>query len=285
MDQASIIIPAYNASEFIHRSVVSVLNQSHKNFEIIIIADDEFDYQSFLTDKKINDSRIVYKKTGSIGLGASKARNIGIRAASSDIIAILDADDTFHPEKLKTCMNIVKHHHLISCALNVLNSKSQELRQVGDKREEGILEGYEYKTVNFSMDSMIIFNKTSIPVYYDEQLKCWNDFDFIIKCLSITKKTYHIPYPFHKYYKQQNSISNNVESHNNYRAVKTEIMGRLQNNYYALNDKISRHLINFVDKSLKAEDLFEKAKMKNKDVLFEDVIEPLLTMPKVDQAL
>ena len=93
MKKISVIIPYYKKKQLIKRTVLSVLKQSHKLFEIIIIYDDS-DVSDLNYIKKIKklDRRIkliVNKKN----VGAGFSRNLGIKKSSGDYIAFLDADD------------------------------------------------------------------------------------------------------------------------------------------------------------------------------------------------
>jgi len=95
----SIIIPVYNRANLISRAVDSVLNQSFKNFEIIVIDDGSDDEtQKILKRYKSQIKLITLLKN----YGVSKARNIGIKEAKGNIIAFLDSDDEYKKDKLKT---------------------------------------------------------------------------------------------------------------------------------------------------------------------------------------
>ena len=94
------IIPYFKKRDYIKRSLDSVLNQTYKNYEIIIIYDDvNLDDLSYI--KKISENKskikIVINKEN---LGAGRSRNIGIENSSGKIIT-LDSDDEWLPEKLE----------------------------------------------------------------------------------------------------------------------------------------------------------------------------------------
>ena len=101
MISVSIIIPYFKKKKFIENTVNSILLQSFKNFEIIIIYDDE-NHSDLKLIKKIknNDKRIrlvVNKKS----LGAGRSRNEGIKRARGKYIAFIDADDLWKKDKIK----------------------------------------------------------------------------------------------------------------------------------------------------------------------------------------
>jgi glycosyltransferase involved in cell wall biosynthesis len=100
----SVVIPLYNAEQFIQRAIKSVLDQTVQDFEVIVIDDGSIDssYQKVLD---MEDSRI--KVIRQENQGVSVARNKGIEQASSSLVAFLDADDEWKPNFLeKMCVLI-----------------------------------------------------------------------------------------------------------------------------------------------------------------------------------
>jgi glycosyltransferase involved in cell wall biosynthesis len=96
----SLVIPAYNASEFIERTLVTARDQSYANIEIIVIDDGSTDNTRELVDQAVAvDSRIRIISTTNMGVAA--ARNRGIAEATGDLVAFLDADDIWHPSKIE----------------------------------------------------------------------------------------------------------------------------------------------------------------------------------------
>ena len=97
MKKVSVIIPVYNAEKYIAATLQSVLLQTYENFEILIVDDGSPD-RSIETCQQFEDSRIKIIRQANRGLPG--ARNTGIRHASGDYLAFLDADDIWLPEKL-----------------------------------------------------------------------------------------------------------------------------------------------------------------------------------------
>jgi glycosyltransferase involved in cell wall biosynthesis len=98
MKKVSVIIPVYKAEKYIAATVKSVLEQTYKNFEILII-DDASPDKSIDICKQFTDSRIKIIHQENRGLAG--ARNTGIRYAQGEYLAFLDADDLWLPEKLE----------------------------------------------------------------------------------------------------------------------------------------------------------------------------------------
>ena len=96
----SVIIPAYRAQDTIARAVSSLLAQSFPHWEAVVVSDDGADYRALLEAQGIADPRLTFTGTGRVGSGAPAARNAGLRAARMPLIAPLDADDRFEPDRL-----------------------------------------------------------------------------------------------------------------------------------------------------------------------------------------
>jgi glycosyltransferase involved in cell wall biosynthesis len=97
MKKVSVIIPAYNKADFTIRTVESVLKQTYRNIEIIVIDDGSTDN----TKEKLKcfggKIKYIYKENG----GACSARNLGIEQSSGEYIALLDCDDIYYPKKIE----------------------------------------------------------------------------------------------------------------------------------------------------------------------------------------
>jgi glycosyltransferase involved in cell wall biosynthesis len=94
----SVIIPSYNHGNFIEKSINSVLKQTFKNYEIIIIDNYSTDSTNDILNKYKN--KIVFKKIHNLGIIA-KSRNLGIKISKGKWICFLDSDDEWFSDKLK----------------------------------------------------------------------------------------------------------------------------------------------------------------------------------------
>lgn len=96
----SVIVPAYNAASTIERTVSSVLSQTYSNLEVLVVDDGSQDDTAILVRRMAErDDRITLLQNPNAGLVS--ARNHGIEHANGEFIAPLDADDLWHPDKLK----------------------------------------------------------------------------------------------------------------------------------------------------------------------------------------
>ena len=95
----SVVMPVYNDSRFICETISSVLNQTHSNFELLIIEDCSKD-NSLEIIKEFMDKRIKLF-VNETNKGAAYSRNKGIKEATGEFIAFLDGDDLWTPDKLE----------------------------------------------------------------------------------------------------------------------------------------------------------------------------------------
>jgi glycosyltransferase involved in cell wall biosynthesis len=116
----TIIIPTYNRADLIGETLHSVLNQTHKNWECIIVDDNSSDNTFFLVNEFVkNDDRFVYiLKAESYHSGASSSRNIGLINAKGDFIQFLDSDDILASNKLEAQLHLLQNQSkfsLVTC--------------------------------------------------------------------------------------------------------------------------------------------------------------------------
>jgi glycosyltransferase involved in cell wall biosynthesis len=119
----SIVIPIYNKEPHITRSINSVLKQTFKDFELIIVCDPSTD-KSNEKVSKFSDSRIRVFHRDKPGPGGYAARNLGIRESHSEWIAFLDADDEWYPEhleKLRALAEQFPRAGVMGCGYNIVS--------------------------------------------------------------------------------------------------------------------------------------------------------------------
>lgn len=112
MPQVSIIIPVYNSEKYLRMTIESLLNQTYKDFEIILVDDGSVDASGKLCDDlSLTDRRIVviHKENG----GVSSARNVGIENARGELISFVDHDDYVFSDYLMTMVNEIEEYDLL----------------------------------------------------------------------------------------------------------------------------------------------------------------------------
>lgn len=124
------IIPAFNAADTIAATLRSVQMQSEKSLEIIVVDDGSTDEtMEVLTAIAQNDHRVLPIRQ--VNQGPSAARNNGVRHASSDVVAFLDADDSWHPMHLKLGLELLESDARIGIAFGVCRLVDHDGRDTG----------------------------------------------------------------------------------------------------------------------------------------------------------
>lgn len=144
--KVSVVIPTYNASKTIERSILSIVNQDLKDIQIIIVNDGSTD-DTLNVLKKFTDNRfIVINKDNR---GVSSARNVGIEVANGEYIAFLDSDDYYDLDAIKKMYELAHNNDLdiVSCGHTEKNSSQY---------------GGNYQT----FDDFIAINKKEIGKHY-----------------------------------------------------------------------------------------------------------------------
>ena len=106
-DLISIIMPSFNTGKYITETIESVLAQSYKNWELIIVDDCSSDNTDEIVNTYLSDDRIHYFKNEK-NSGAAFSRNTALREAKGKWIAFLDSDDLWMPEKLEKQLSFMK---------------------------------------------------------------------------------------------------------------------------------------------------------------------------------
>ena len=138
----SIVIPLYNKAATIQRAIASALSQTIQDFELIIVDGNSTD-GSFEIAAQINDPRITLFKQ--MGKGVSTARNQGIERASADVVAFLDADDTWEPDFLETIYSLTQKYPeagIYGTAFSVCHNNEPHHTIILENSTEGILSSY-----------------------------------------------------------------------------------------------------------------------------------------------
>ena len=133
-EKISVIVPVYNVEQYLERCVDSIINQTYKNLEIILVNDGSTDNSGQLCDelaRKDDRIRVVHKKNG----GLSDARNVGIDEAEAELVGFIDSDDYIDEDMYEVLINNLKaaNADLSMCGhYDVYNNVPES--QVSDKK-------------------------------------------------------------------------------------------------------------------------------------------------------
>lgn len=140
MALVSVIIPAYNAGDYLERSINSVLSQRGASIELIVSDDGSTDHTEQVVAPFLSKEGFVYIKNPK-NCGVSAARNLGIRASSGDLLAFCDADDEWLPGKLEKQLDyLLKHPEeniVFAARENICDDDCAECRRIRDMGGHG----------------------------------------------------------------------------------------------------------------------------------------------------
>jgi len=127
----SAIIPTYNGATrgFLAEAIESVLAQTYRNFELIIVDDGSTDATKGLCERYLVDKRVRVLSQRNRGLGA--ARNLGIENSSGEFICLLDDDDLWKPEKLETQIAFIHDKQLADGRMGMVFHAVDEIDEKG----------------------------------------------------------------------------------------------------------------------------------------------------------
>jgi len=109
-DLISIIVPIYGVERYIKGCIDSIINQTYKNLEIILVDDGSLDNCPSIIDeyaKKDSRIKVIHKKNG----GLSSARNEGLKIATGKYLGFVDGDDTIKPEMYEVLINLINKYN------------------------------------------------------------------------------------------------------------------------------------------------------------------------------
>jgi glycosyltransferase involved in cell wall biosynthesis len=189
----SIIIPVFNRKDFILECLESIIDQSYRPLEVIIVDDGSTDksldvISDFIENRIENDLDIKLIKQ--INSGAPKARNAGLKLANGEFVQFLDSDDLLLPDKLNNQVSAFKRltDIVYSKAQFFINSRSN----LKDKYWGRKLTGEDIDYFEFPWQTMCALYRRCYLIdnqmYWDENLKIHQDWDFSIRHVIATDR-------------------------------------------------------------------------------------------------
>lgn len=180
----SILMTVYNGANYLKESIESILNQTFKDFELIIVNDYSSD-NTVQIIKKFNDKRIRLFNLNS-RLGRTKALNYGLNRCSSELIAIQDADDISNNTRLEKLLKQIskdKNLGLVFSNFEIIDSKSEILKKPKiDFFTKKKLFFSKLKYINLIAHSSVIFKRNIKKkiFFYDENYEYAQDYKMIL---------------------------------------------------------------------------------------------------------
>jgi len=209
----SVIMPAYNAADYIEEAIESVLIQNYQNIELMIINDGSTDNTEQIV-KKFNDQRISY--ISQENAGASSARNNGIKRSNGEFIMILDHDDMMTPDFISQHLKAFEENpqaDLVYCDDCLIDDKGNPVRVITrpeyTDRKHLIRDLFRcgFPVVPFrTCIKRDVFDKIG---FFDEKLKIAEDYDMIKRFVKHGLVARHLKGDYYLRRIETNSLSRN----------------------------------------------------------------------------
>lgn len=161
----SIIVPVFNSEQYIEKCIDSILKQTFSDFEIVIVNDGSTDSSLEICQeiaKKDKRIRVFTQKN----MGASAARNLGLKKATGDYVQFVDADDTITVDCLESIARLVQQYNnpdVIEYRLRYISPKGDE-KILGTTLQPGV---YERSFIQDSFLPVHLFCKEDTALYYN----------------------------------------------------------------------------------------------------------------------
>lgn len=231
----SVIMPAYNSAAFILEAIDSVLQQSYPHWELIIIDDASSDSTAVLVEELVAKEPRISLIKNKINIGPGESRNAGIQAAKGDLIAFLDSDDLWLPEKLEVQIKFMQKNKLVMCFSSYL------LMDENGKRNSRWVEALPELTYSKLLKSNYVGNLTALydarrtGKIYAPKMRKRQDWGLWLSILKKSGPTRGIKEPLAIYRIRKESLSRNKYSllYHNYKIYRKFLgFGRLKSGFF-----------------------------------------------------
>lgn len=182
-DKVSVIVPIYNTEKYLEKCLDSIINQSYRNIEIILVNDGSKD-GSFDIAKRYRDSDERVWLFNQENSGVSSARNLGIELSSGSYVFMIDSDDYIEPDMIEVLLkNLRETDADISCCQYDKGYKAN-LKDIEVWDKDKTLEMFvAHKAINGSVVNKLIKREIIAGNRFDKKIKYGEDALFLWKCL------------------------------------------------------------------------------------------------------
>jgi glycosyltransferase involved in cell wall biosynthesis len=182
-DLVSVVIPVYNREKTIVRAVKSVLNQTYKNIEVIIVDDCSSDNSRVVIENAFSENNNVRYICLEKNSGACVARNRGVQLSKGKYVAFLDSDDAFLPNKIEKQISCLCQTNAQLCATDYIRYRkdgSEEIVKTKSGSQEEVYNELLY--CNFiTTGTLLGYKECFVEVPFDESLPRYQDWDLVLR--------------------------------------------------------------------------------------------------------
>lgn len=185
-DMVSVIIPTYNGSKVVLRAVQSVINQTYRNIEIIVVDDNGIGTEEQIKTKTVLEKLIDKKKiiyiTHKVNCNGSVARNTGVKESHGEFICLLDDDDEYKPHKVEMEVKLLKKlddtYAMVYCSIDIYcGNEFVKCKRAINK--DNMFESLLLHEVIIGSDTLMIKKDRYLEINgFDESFRRHQDFEF-----------------------------------------------------------------------------------------------------------
>ncbi len=254
-DLVSVIIAVYNVEKYLKRCLKSVINQTYKNIEIVLVDDGSKDSSGKICDEykeKYENVVVTHKKNG----GLASARNAGLELAKGEYVCFIDSDDWLEENYVEVLYNKIKENksQVVRCEFYKNNKKEQKIETEGTDKETK----YNKEQIRENLIPEILLGKrmcytwalmikkdVAKKIKFDESKLLLEDTCFFLNLLLHIENIILIPNPLYHYYENTNSLTRSAK--------------KIEKNMYHLLE-----INEYIQKELKKVNLDEYCKITDK---------------------
>lgn len=210
-DLVSVIICIYNGEEYIEKCLASVINQTYKHIEIIVVDDGSID-NTYNILKKYPNIKYIYQSNK----GLASARNLGISQVNGKYITMLDVDDLYIEDKIEKQVEHLKKHPDVDIVCNdsvLIDENDKEIKvmkvECNNYLKEDFLANLLFRQPIHCTASMMIKRECFEYITYPEDVKCSEDYYLTIEFAKRYQFGY-LPEVLYKYRRHANNMTNNM---------------------------------------------------------------------------
>lgn len=212
----SVIMPAYNQAPFLSIAIESVLAQTYRNIELIIVDDGSTDQTATLCEKyAAKDSRVHFIKQEN--RGPSAARNVAIRQSHGNYLCFLDADDLMMPNKIAVQLDVMQQDPSLDVtytALKMIDTHGNDLGEIHStyfSQPQLIVQMF-FRNVIPNPNTVMVKRICLENDLYNESLKHAEDYDLMMRLVHKYQFKY-IDIPLTAYRRHGDNLSNDLQAH------------------------------------------------------------------------
>lgn len=297
-EKVSVIVPAYNTEKYISKCLKSLIGQSYREIEIILINDGSTDGTLSICRKFENKDKRI-KIIDKVNSGVSDSRNIGLKEATGKYVVFVDSDDYMDDEYISTLVSTIERNNAqLACIeyfivdentkvkhesiLKEGNNKCLKAKEAIDLMiDKHAYQGYLWNKI-FIKDILIKNN-----ILFDERIKIWEDMLFCLKYLMNVDTVNYVNIPLYYYVQRSSSAMGMCTnwSENTHTVALDEMWKLTKNETGVFHDYIRDYYANDLAGMLGKGEFKEKEKFKEIIKLIESLDAKLSMKHKVKISL